>query len=197
MPIHKTAHTKPAAKSKTLCEPAVEGPAKLTMECFWVQQDWYRKIPGGIVLKRGKWDDPEVCAKAVRFLVDIVLAKDPREVTEADFYKNRLSGLFSGPFRNNVHLALAAGGYDVPPWELSKTSNAFFKERENRIAATRWLAGKVKKEPREIIGPDFHANGLKSLLTHHYNDSPYNALLDAGLVTKDDEAYMRSRQHGR
>lgn len=199
MHTHKTRHhTAPRAAIRHL--PDAEGPIRLTMDCFWVQQGWYRKVPGGILLKTGKWKDPAVCAGAVRFLVDFVLAKDPREVTREDFNKNRLRGLLSGPF-TGVYAALKAARYDVQPWEVAKNPNTLFKDREMRVRASRWLADKVKREsgrkPREITCEDFEAHGLKSLLTHHYNDSPYEALLDAGLVTQADEAYMRSKNHGR
>ena len=197
MHTHKTRHR---SASRTIIPylPKTE-PIRLTMECFWVQQGWYRKVQGGIRLKTGKWDDPTVCAKAVRFLVDFVLAKDPREVTREDFNKNMLRGLLSGPF-TSVYGALRAAGYGLEPWEVAKAPNSLFKDRETRIRASRWLAEKVKTEsgraPRDITGHDFEAHGIKALLTHHYNDSPYEALLDAGLVTQADEAYMRSRQHG-
>jgi len=198
MQKHKFIPAERAAKPPRLPEPSAE-PIRLTMDCFWVQQGWYRKVAGGIRLKTGKWDDPDVCAKAVRFLIDIVLGKDPREVTREDFNKNRLRGLLSGPF-TSVYAALRAAGYDLEPWEVAKIPNALFKDRETRIRISRWLADKVKKEsgrePRDIIGPDFEKHGIKALITHHYHDSPYEALLDAGLVTKDDEAYMRSKQHG-
>ena len=52
------------------------------------------------------------------------------------------------------------------------------------------------KEPREITFPDFVAHGMRGLVQRYYPGSPFEALFDAKLVTKEDEFYIRSLFHG-
>ncbi len=108
-------------------------PKKRTMKDFWVQMGWYKEVydrATGTRVRRftyAKWkDDEQTQHDAVRFLVEEVLQKDPRDVTERDFYENRLTGLL-----------------------------------------------------------------------RYYGDSPYEALREAGLVDKSQEAYMRSHARGK
>lgn len=72
-----------------------------TMEDFWIEMGWHKEVydrdSGRRVRKlvRGKWkDDEQAQQDAIRFLVDEVLQKDPRDVTQEDFHGNRLWGAF-------------------------------------------------------------------------------------------------------
>ncbi|MDO8554354.1 MAG: hypothetical protein Q7S22_06090, partial [Candidatus Micrarchaeota archaeon] len=77
----------------------------------------------------------------------------------------------------------------IYPWEITKTPGVY-DNKEIRIAATKWLVLKSGKQPREVTGYDFDNGSL--ICRPEYNGSHYLALLEAGLVTQKDEAYMRS-----
>jgi hypothetical protein len=68
-----------------------------TMADFWVQQGWYKTRGDGTVrLTRANWVDSfGARSEAVRFLVEKVLKKDPRDMTADDFDSNRLCGLLT------------------------------------------------------------------------------------------------------
>ncbi|RLG20200.1 hypothetical protein DRN67_00650 [Candidatus Micrarchaeota archaeon] len=70
-----------------------------------------------------------------------------------------------------------------------------WKSRENRIKATRYLVNEVLKpsDVRLVCSEDFAGNGLQALLTQCKHSSAYYALLEAGLVTEADKAYMTRR----
>ena len=77
---------------------------------------------------------------------------------------------------------------------MLKTPQGFYNSKENRILATKWLVDRLGKEPRDITQEDFHANRLRGLMGSS-NYSPFEALYEAGLVSRQDETYMRSRNH--
>ena len=133
-----------------------------------------------------------------------------RRVSGDDFNNNRLSGLMNH-YKNSPYLALVEAGYAYPedeikeqngqfktdkiyPWEI-KNAPLIYSDKEIRIAACKWLVWKLKKDPKDIIQDDFNNNGLGGLVGNYYKGSPYDALLEAGLVTQANEAYMRSSQH--
>jgi hypothetical protein len=139
--------------------------------------------------------------------------KDFRDLTQSDFTDNSLGGMHKLYHSSSPHETLVDAGYAYSraeslahassgnfrkkkfyPWEMSN-SPLFYNLPEFRIAAAKWLVWKTVKEPREIVGPDFYSNRLSGLLTEHYNCSPYDAMLEAGLVTPKDESYMRSHGH--
>ncbi len=140
------------------------------------------------------------------------LKKDPREITSDDFKNNGLSGLLTRKeYKDSPYLVLVEAGYayseteikeqnggfrtdKLYPWEMVSAPQGFYKKPENRIAATKWLMWKLKKEPREITAGDFNNNGLRGV-SNYYKGSPYLALLEATLVTQADEVYMRERLH--
>jgi hypothetical protein len=153
-----------------------------TMADFWIKQGWYKPMKDGSKkLTRADWRQGSgIREDAVRFLVDKVLRKDPRDITQDDFYSNRLSGLLTKYYEGSPYKALKEAGYDFHPWEMLKTPNGLYEQKSIRIAATRWLVDKLRKDPRDIIGEDFHSNRLCGLLSGSYNDSPYEALKEAG-----------------
>jgi len=152
---------------------------------------------GSKKLKYADWREGfGIREEAVRFLVERVLKKEPRDITLEDFESNRLGGLLRRYYESSPYGALKEAGYGLHPWELPKSPQGFFESKENRMDAARWLAGKLKKKTRDITAEDFYSNRLCGLISYH-DGSPYRAFLEAGLVTKADEAYMRSSAHKR
>jgi hypothetical protein len=134
--------------------------------------------------------------------------KEPRDISATDFENNGLRGVLSC-YKGSPCLALEDAGYiysikealehakvlqfrtdKIYPWEM-ENSPRIYDDKEIRIAAVKWTVWKLGKEAKNITATDFQNNGLSRLLKHYYNDSPFEALLEAGLVTKEDEAYMR------
>ena len=129
---------------------------------------------------------------AIRWLVE-KLGNEAMEITQGDFNENGLSGLLSHHYRNSPYEALLEAGFELKPWEMGMAPLGFWKEKENRIEAIRWLVAKLGKDVREIRFDDFRKNDLSGLLEIYYRNSPYEALKDAGLATEVDEAYMQTR----
>jgi|GEM_PF-6133397 len=151
-----------------------------TMEDFWIEQGWYRIDRNGWKLIRAKWnEDDEVRVEAIRFLVEQVLQKDPKDVTFDDFRKNKLGGVL-GNYYSNSPLNAVTEAYpkeDIQPWEMPKTPQGFFDEKENRVAAIRWLVERLDKDPRDLTSEDFHSNRLVGLFKH-YSDSPHAVVVE-------------------
>ncbi|MBS3067933.1 hypothetical protein J4450_04480, partial [Candidatus Micrarchaeota archaeon] len=134
----------------------------------------------------------------------------PREITKDDFRSSGLEGLVAGRYKGSNYKVLVEAGYaysedeikehaktgfktdKIYPWEMNH-ARVYYK-RGIRIASIRWLIWRLKKKAREITFNDFNNNGLGGLMPY-YKSSPYEALLEAGLVTPADEAYMRSSHH--
>jgi hypothetical protein len=94
-----------------------------------------------------------------------------------------------------------AAKYNFKAWQMKYQPKHIFDKRVDRIAAMEWIVELARKElgkePRELTFMDFKKYNLDNLLRSHYNHSPYEALLDADLVTPADEQYMRSIWHAR
>ncbi len=168
----------------------------------------------GYITKLGNfdWKDRKVRITVLKKLLEI-LGKSTREITEDDFNNNGLGGLLSHYYKGSPYLAMVEAGYaysldeikehartmqfrndKIYPWEMGQTSGLIYKEKENRIAATKWLIWKLKKEPREITADDFDNNGLSGLLARpEYKSSPYLALVDAGYAYSEDEIKEHAR----
>jgi len=193
----------PAAKAFGSSKPAPDSFRKYTpvpsftnqtMDDFWILQGWYKQDRIGIELGKAGWkDDPSVRKAAVRFLVEKVLKKDPRDITQKDFYSNRLSGLISHYYEGSPYAALIDAGYHIKPWEMLSSPHVY-ESRENRTAATRWLVKKLKKHSRDITYDDFISNRLGGLLSNYYNDSPYEALLEAGYAYSRISSLLQARR---
>ena len=129
---------------------------------------------------------------AVKWLCETKLAKggkpkDPRDLIGDDFYNNRLNGLLDyhygfSPFKA-VSEAYPEQG--IKEWEMATAPMGFYEEKQNRIAAVRWLC-EVKlakdgkpKDPRELKSDDFVDNRLGGLLEKWYNSSPFLAVEEA------------------
>jgi len=136
--------------------------------------------------------DKENRIAAVKWLVE-KLKKDPRDLTVEDFNKNRLRGVL--PYYGNSPYAAVNEAYpelNIKPWEMIQTPRGFYEKKENRIAAVKWLVEKLNKDPRDLTVEDFNKNRLRGVLPY-YDDSPYEAVKEAGLVTEADEKQMRNR----
>jgi len=142
----------------------------------------------------GFYEKKENRIAAVKWLVN-KLNKDPRDLTAEDFDNNRLGGLLDGYYNDSPYEAVkeAFPEMDIKPWEMIRTPDGIFDTKENRIAAVKWLVNKLKKDPRDLTYDDFYDNGLGGLLASRYNNSPYEAVKEAGLVDEADEKQMRNR----
>ncbi len=70
---------------------------------------------------------------------------------------------------------------------------AKWKDVSDRVTVVKMLVEKLKKDPRDLTQEDFNKNRLRGLLSNYYNNSPYEAVKEAGLVTDGDEKQMRNR----
>jgi hypothetical protein len=155
--------------------------------------------------------DREVRVAAVRWMTRELAAKEqkkPENITAEDFAQYGLRYLLV--HTGSCHYAaLAEAGYaftfeevsehsrkmrfesgKLYPWQMD-TAPAIYDEPLLRAAATRWLACKLRKAPRDIQRHDFADNGLRGALAHH--KSLFSALNEAELVKSEDEEYIRNR----
>jgi hypothetical protein len=139
-------------------------------------------------VKAIKWLVRE-CKKAGTQLCDII---------DKDFISRRLGGLLVDYYEKSAGRALKDAGYRINPWERIRAPNRYYKSKPNRIKTAEWLVNELKgvKPPRDIIQTDFYSKGLNGLL-HYHKGSPFDALFEAGVVTKKDEAYMRRNGQAR
>ncbi|MFH0737078.1 MAG: hypothetical protein V1827_00815 [Candidatus Micrarchaeota archaeon] len=160
------------------------------------------------------FEDPGLCRAAVIWLLCRCKGKQPTELTEKDFESHGLRGL-TARFDHPVYEALVMAGIafspgeievqqlrgdfrsdKVYPWEL-KCSPQIYHLALIRSAAVRWLSRKADKAPRDITLEDFERNCLAGLLSNHFQNSPYLALREAGLVSEADEGYMKRKDRAR
>jgi hypothetical protein len=122
----------------------------------------------------GYWRDRNNRIKETIRLVE-TLRKEPGNVTNSDFNKNRLAELVkkAGGTRN----ALMEAGYAVSP--NNSRRRGYWKDRSNRVHAIKDLVQSLNKPANEVTQSDFFTNGLSQLMSY-YNSSPWSALKDAG-----------------
>jgi hypothetical protein len=151
-----------------------------TMDDFWMEMGWFEKSrDGSLKLRRAKWKGNEqVQITAIRYTVNCVLAKNPRDMVGEDFENNKLCGLLSDYYNGSIFdiASKAFPEFDIRPWEMKVTPNGFYKHRNNRGDAVKWLVDKVKKDPRDLTEGDFIQNRLGGLLSNYFNFSPYGAV---------------------
>lgn len=83
--------------------------------------------------------------------------------------------------------------YTEKPNNMIKIKKGSWEDKEVRKSAIEFFVRKVlKKEPKDVTLRDFNENMLYGLIKC-YDNTPYKALLEAEMVTADDEAYMRRR----
>jgi len=130
--------------------------------------------------------------EAITWLVQKI-GKDPRDMIYEDFRSNRLSGLILNYYNGSPYDALREAGYRMHPWEMLKAPNGLYHSKKNRIKAVTCLVKKLRKKASDMTQNDFRSNRLCGLLANYYNDSPYEALRESGLVAAADEKRMRGR----
>lgn len=128
--------------------------------------------------QNGYWTDSQIRAQWTVKLVEY-LCKDPCDMSKEDFEKNGLRALI-GHCRSSPFIAISEAFPELglKEWEMRFTQKKCFEKMENRIAATKWLAERVGKQPFELETGDFYANGLHNLIDR-YGGSPLKAVQEA------------------
>lgn len=156
---------------------------KRDMEDFWIENDWLKwDEHGAVTFSRAIWKESETRIKGIRYLVETVLGKDPRDMKALDFRRNRLNGLLAHHYRDEPYLAIASAFPElrIKPWEMGSVPRSFYEDRDNRIAVIRWLAEeRLQKSPGEISEEDFNRNRLGPLLAAYYGGAAADAVMDA------------------
>ncbi len=153
------------------------------MDALWVKKGWIEiDVNGQVVFTPGRWDT-ESSADAIRHLLEKVLPKlDPKDLTVKIIQENGLSRPLQKFFGGRSYRAVTAAfpEIQIKPWEMKSTAKNFFKSKQNRVEAIKWLADvKLEKDPRKLTLEDFRANRLAGLLRSYYSDSPYYAIREA------------------
>ena len=78
-------------------------------------------------------------------------------------------------------------GFEIDLREMTRVSQGYWKTRENRIEAIKWLVEKLGKPLAKITKEDFIENGLSTLINHYYRGSVYKAISDAGFEIGPEE----------
>ncbi|MCK4319658.1 hypothetical protein KAW38_03750 [Candidatus Micrarchaeota archaeon] len=139
---------------------------------------------------RSFFDKKENRVKAVKWLIE-KLGKNPRDITMLDFFDNRLRGLLAH-HRDSPYLAIREAYPEIKEWEMKTTPMFFYKKKENRIKAIKWLIKKLKKDPKDIIQKDFLDNRLSGLLKY-YKGSPYLSIREVHPRIKEWEMQVTPR----
>ncbi|GEM_PF-6782503 len=113
----------------------------------------------------GIFENPETRREATRWLCEVKLKRDPREVTGQDFLNNRLSGLLKHySFTHFLALKDAYPGMDLKPWKMKRIPRNTFSTPENRADAVLWLAEELKKPVERLTRHDMLFGGLAQIL---------------------------------
>jgi hypothetical protein len=128
-----------------------------------------------VIAPKNYWAKIENRIKATKQLVE----KLGRRPTQEEFGENGLRGLLK--YHGNSALeAFKEAGYDVNnPWLSGYVPNGYWKNKQNRIDAVKWLA---EKEGRALSKNQFKGHGLIGLLEGTYRGSVTQALQEAGLI---------------
>lgn len=93
--------------------------------------------------------------------------KPPEKLVARDFHKNGVSTLIVF-YGESVSKALREAGIIFDAWSLRKCPSNYFKKKENRLKALKWLLEKTGKKPCELKKKNFFAYGLYRLLDGYY-----------------------------
>lgn len=115
----------------------------------------------------------------VRYLIEKILAIDPREVLENEdetfFIRHKLQNVYR-LFNYSSNRALGNAYPEIiHPWLSSRTSDNFWEKEANRIQAIQWLVEeKLQISPKNIYAhsitrKDFADNGLSYMFNQYYN----------------------------
>ncbi|MCX6770869.1 MAG: hypothetical protein NTX79_02325 [Candidatus Micrarchaeota archaeon] len=157
---------------------------------------------------RGFFEDAQNRIAAVKWLCEIKLAKEgksknPRDVIGDDFYNNRLTGLLAHHYVFSPFKAISEAypGQGIKEWEMGTAPMGFYEEKQNRIAAVRWLCEEKlaldgqPKDPRQLTGDDFTNNRMAGLLANYYDSSPFKAVSEAYPELGLNKVDMKNKPH--
>lgn len=128
-------------------------------------------------------EDAKICT---RHLIEDILKLDDDSLKEKLntklFKDHKLGGMLDIVFKGSPYKAINSiypGKFF--PWEFKVAPTHLWKDKENGIRATRWLVEQHLKlneeELKEQLSRDlFRNNGLRGMLRHCFNDSPYEAI---------------------
>lgn len=130
---------------------AKDSDQKFTMEDFWIMKGWHDE--NGLTLAQWQYDTGSP-REAVRFLVEKVLEKDPRDVTRADFYNNKLRSIIHNKRRGaqahyaNVYAAVADAfpEENIKPWQMRTPRHNVWIKEQNRVGAIKELIAGLERE---------------------------------------------------
>ena len=130
--------------------------------------------------QKGYWTNKKNRVKAVRGLVE-ELSLPPSYIGQKEFAEKGISSLLIY-YNNSPSAALEDAGYVLEYHGMNKkryVPRGYWKRKEHRVAATRWLVEHTGNDPTKVTGRDFERGKLQSLL-HYCNFSPREALKEAG-----------------
>jgi len=113
---------------------------------------------------------------ATRWLVK-ELQKEPSQIVTEDF-ENEGIGKVIHYNNDSLYETIREAGYKLEPWEMTETPNGFWKSKENKVRAIRWMVDRAKKPVAEITQKDFIDAGMRTLIFLY--DSILDALKEAG-----------------
>lgn len=163
------------------------------------------------MVSRGFFNDRELRIGATKWLL-WKTGKKPKDLAVEDFEANGLGGLLCNHYGNSPFAALVEARFafslketyaharegnfrtdKIYPWEMAQTPSGFLDKKKFRVSATKWLLWKTGNEPQELKAEDFNSNGLSGLLTVHYGNSPFRALIEAGYGYSEQEVLEQYR----
>lgn len=136
---------------------------------------------------RGTLEKRETRIKIIKEFVEN-FEKPMTEITHRDFVDAGLGALLTNYYSSSPHKALTDAGYEILEWQMeSQVPQSFWKKKDNRIKAIKWLVSKVDRPVNEFTKQVFEEHGLGGLLNEYYSASPHDALKDAGFPVKKGE----------
>ncbi|MEW5936725.1 MAG: AbrB/MazE/SpoVT family DNA-binding domain-containing protein [Candidatus Thermoplasmatota archaeon] len=112
---------------------------------------------------QGFWKMREHRVAAIKRLVEDV--GGPKNLRRRHFIDHQIEGILSY-YKGSVRDALRDVGYDLHPWEQSVIPCLIWRSKEDRVAATRWLASRRGGDPRYLRYTDFKEEGLEGLVRY-------------------------------
>ena len=129
------------------------------------------EMKGGV----GKWNDDMLCEFVV--WAEKKTGLKPTELSTKKLAKRLHVSITSEKLYEivcKVHPEL-----HLAPWEMLQVQKNFFKIKANRTTATRWLAKRLRKDPRQLKADDFQNNSLGGMLQSYYYQSVHKAINEA------------------
>ena len=134
----------------------------------------------------GYWDNKENGIKAIKWLIEEKLKLSDKELKEqlsVNLFKdNGLGGMLQHCFNYSPYKAInTTYPNKYKEWEFKMTPIGYWSSKENGIKATKWLIEEKLKlsgeELKEQLSQKlFIENGLRGMLQHCFNSSPYEAI---------------------